>query len=67
MFTSHGSSAADAHLQALALLNSTISRQASVLSFNDTFWVTAILVLVFLPLVFLLGRPQRGTDLAGAH
>ena len=67
MFTSHGSSAADAHLKALALLNSTISRQASVLSFNDTFWVTAILVLVFLPLIFLLGKPKGEADLVGVH
>jgi DHA2 family multidrug resistance protein len=67
MFTSHGSSAADAHLQALTVLNSTLARQASVLSFNDTFWLTAILVLTFLPLVFLLGKPQRGAGVAGAH
>jgi DHA2 family multidrug resistance protein len=38
-----------------------------VLSFNDTFWVTAILVLTFLPLVFLLGKPKGGADVAGAH
>jgi DHA2 family multidrug resistance protein len=67
VFTSHGFAAPDAHLRALAILDGTIQRQASVLSFNDTFWVTAMLVLSFLPLVFLLGKPARGASAAGAH
>lgn len=67
MFTSHGYALGEAHTRALAVLDSTLQRQASVLSFNDTFWVTAMLVVSFLPLVFLLGKPQRGTDVSGAH
>jgi DHA2 family multidrug resistance protein len=66
-FTSRGFSAADAHVRALALLDGTVQRQASVLSFNDTFWITAILVLAFLPLVFLLGKPQRTSAATDVH
>ncbi|HKU40797.1 MAG TPA: hypothetical protein VJR89_21700, partial [Polyangiales bacterium] len=54
-------SAVEAHARALTVLNGALSRQASVLSFNDTFFVTACLVFLFLPLVFLLGKPPRGT------
>ncbi|HET6333657.1 MAG TPA: DHA2 family efflux MFS transporter permease subunit [Polyangiales bacterium] len=67
MFTSHGYVASEAHVRALAMLDGTLQRQASVLSFNDTFWVTAMLVVSFLPLVFLLGKPPRGANVAGAH
>jgi DHA2 family multidrug resistance protein len=67
MFTSHGYAASEAHVRALAMLDGALQRQASVLSFNDTFWVTALLVVSFLPLVFLLGKPPRGAAVAGAH
>jgi DHA2 family multidrug resistance protein len=67
VFTSAGSSAAEAHARALALLDGTLMRQASVLSFNDTFWVIAVLVLAFLPLVFLLGKPQQNAAVSEAH
>ena len=67
MFESKGSSAVEAHARALAVLNGALSRQASVLSFNDTFFVTACLVFLFLPLVFLLGKPPRGAAAPDAH
>jgi len=46
--------------QALAVLDGGVRVQASVMAFNDTFHVTALLVLVTLPLVLVLGRPQKG-------
>jgi DHA2 family multidrug resistance protein len=67
MFISKGSSAIEAHARALSVLSGVVNRQASVLSFNDTFFVTACLVLVFLPLVFLLGKPASGVAAPGAH
>jgi len=67
MFASKGSSAAEAHARALSVLDGMVNRQASVLSFNDTFFVTACLVLAFLPLVFLLGKPPRGAAAPAAH
>jgi DHA2 family multidrug resistance protein len=45
-----------AHAKALALLDGSVSLQALVLSFNDTFWATALMILVTLPLVLLLGK-----------
>jgi DHA2 family multidrug resistance protein len=59
-FAARGMSPDVAHAQALALLDRTITGQAAIMSFGDTFWFTAGLVIVFLPLVFVLGRPPRG-------
>src|SRR5205085_522713 len=59
-FTSLGFSAHDAHERALAMLDGIVNQQASVLSFADTFWAVAALVLVCLPLIALLGKPVRG-------
>jgi DHA2 family multidrug resistance protein len=67
MFASRGSSEPVARQQALTMLQSMVQQQASVLSFNDTFYVVAALVLVFLPLVFLLGKPGTGAAVTDAH
>jgi DHA2 family multidrug resistance protein len=67
LYTSHGASESVAHAQALSTLDGLVQRQASVLGFNDTFYVVALLVLVFLPLVMLLGKPKSGASVAGAH
>ncbi|MEY4581813.1 MAG: hypothetical protein RL701_6516 [Pseudomonadota bacterium] len=67
LFMSQGASEGIAHDRALALLDGLVQRQASVLSFNDTFFVVAMLVLVFLPLVMLLGKPAKGAAVSGAH
>jgi DHA2 family multidrug resistance protein len=67
MFQARGGSEVEAHASALAMLQNMVMRQASLLSFNDTFWVTAMLVLVFLPLVFFLGKPQGSAPVVDAH
>jgi hypothetical protein len=46
----------DAHEKALALLDGSVSVQAAVMSFCDTFWATGAILVVTLPLVFLLGK-----------
>ncbi|MDB4977301.1 MAG: Inner rane component of tripartite multidrug resistance system [Myxococcaceae bacterium] len=66
-FTSLGFSLEDAHQRALAMLDGIVNQQASVLSFADTFWATAALVLVCLPLVALLGKPARGAKVELGH
>ena len=66
-FTAQGVSPEVAQARALAVLDGAVMRQASVLSFNDTFLVTAVLVLVILPLVFLLGKPAASADVSSAH
>jgi DHA2 family multidrug resistance protein len=54
--------------QALLVLDGTVSRQAAVMSFGDTFWATAALVLLTLPLVALLGKPRAGARIdASGH
>jgi DHA2 family multidrug resistance protein len=66
-FESQGVSEAVAHARALSLLDGMLMRQASVLSFNDTFFVTAALVLGILPLVFLLGKPGAPQRISDVH
>ena len=54
--TAKGSDPVAAHARALALLDGTVSMQAAVMSFADTFWATGALIILTLPLVFLLGK-----------
>jgi MFS transporter, DHA2 family, multidrug resistance protein len=56
-----------AHARALTSLSGMVQQQASVLSFNDTFYIVAALVLAFLPLVFLLGKPAADAAVSDAH
>jgi DHA2 family multidrug resistance protein len=68
VFSARGASEAAAQSGALSMLDGLVQRQASVLSFNDTFFVVALLVLGFMPLVMLLGRPTQGAaPVSGAH
>ena len=53
--------------KALALLDGVLGVQAAVLSFGDTFFATAVLLLVSLPLVFLLRKPAKGASAMPAH
>jgi DHA2 family multidrug resistance protein len=46
----------EAHDKALALLDGSVSVQAAVMSFGDTFWAVGALIVLTLPLVFLLGK-----------
>lgn len=55
-FMSKGMDANTAHLAALEALDGMVSVQSAVLSFNDTFWATAALIIATLPLVLLLGK-----------
>ncbi|AKU91338.1 DHA2 family efflux MFS transporter permease subunit [Vulgatibacter incomptus] len=56
-----------ARQKALALLDGMVNQQASVLSFGDTFTLTAALILCTVPLVILLGKPSRGTAVSVDH
>jgi DHA2 family multidrug resistance protein len=57
----------EAKQSALALLDHTVNQQAAVMAFNDSFWLTGILVLATLPLIVLLGRPSRGAVVSSGH
>jgi DHA2 family multidrug resistance protein len=56
MMARTGADAETARRMALKLLDSTVSRQAAVLSYNRVFVLVAVLFVFALPLVFLLKR-----------
>ena len=66
-FMAKGALLADAQHQALAALNSIVNREALVMSFNDTFFATGLLIVAFLPLVLLLGKADKGVKLDAGH
>jgi DHA2 family multidrug resistance protein len=66
-FTSRGIDPVEAKRKAVAALDGVVSMQAAVMSFGDTFWATALLVLGTLPLVLLLGKPDRGAKVDAGH
>jgi DHA2 family multidrug resistance protein len=67
-FMQHGSSAGDAHGQAMGLFGQLIRTQATILAYIDVFHVCAIAAGMMIPLVLLLVRRvqiQRGVAAAG--
>jgi DHA2 family multidrug resistance protein len=63
-----GADAGVAKQQAVTMLDGAARLQSSVLAFNDTFFVTAMLVLIAIPLVFVLGKPPASGNVgSGAH
>jgi DHA2 family multidrug resistance protein len=52
---------------ALASLHGSVKLQAAILSFNDCFTIVAGMILLSLPLILLLGRPQRGAAPDAGH
>jgi DHA2 family multidrug resistance protein len=49
-----------AEQSALKLLDSTVHRQATMMAYNDVFWIMGMLFIFGLPLLLLLGtRPRR--------
>jgi MFS transporter, DHA2 family, multidrug resistance protein len=54
-----GATAWEASRRALGLLDSTVQRQASLLSYLDAFRLVAFLSLACVPLILLAGRPGR--------
>jgi len=66
-FQAKGFTAGDAHEKALTILDGSVNLQAVVMSFGDTFYATAALLLVSLPLVFLLGKADKGAGVQMGH
>jgi DHA2 family multidrug resistance protein len=59
-FSANGADALAARQKAVGVLDAAVSLQAAVMSFGDTFWATAALILATLPLILLLGKPSKG-------
>lgn len=62
-FAQKGADLVTAKARALAILDGGVRIEASVMAFNDTFFVTAMLVLSTLPLIILLGGPTKGVKI----
>jgi DHA2 family multidrug resistance protein len=58
LFISKGNAPDLAHQKALGLLNAGVTRQASLLSFLDTFYVIGFFFLVCIPLLWLFKSPK---------
>jgi DHA2 family multidrug resistance protein len=63
-FLGKGSTFDDAQAKAMAMLDHAVDTQALVMSFGDTFVATAILIVVFMPLVVLLGKGKGAAPVA---
>jgi DHA2 family multidrug resistance protein len=66
-FAAKGAVLFDAQRQALAALNGIVNREALVMSFNDTFFATGLLIVAFLPLVLLLGKVDKTVKVDAGH
>jgi DHA2 family multidrug resistance protein len=66
-FSAAGDTVFEAQHKALKLLDGLVDQQASVMSFADTFWATALLLLGTMPLVLLLGKPARDVQVDAGH
>jgi DHA2 family multidrug resistance protein len=60
----HGNSASGATQQAYALLQATVQRQATMLSYIDCFWFLGIAILLMVPAVFLIKKSKPGGGMA---
>jgi DHA2 family multidrug resistance protein len=66
-FMAKGAVLVDAQRQALAALDGIVNREALVMSFNDTFFATGVLIVAFLPLVLLLGNADKNVKVDAGH
>jgi MFS transporter, DHA2 family, multidrug resistance protein len=60
-------STADALAKAQAQVYQMLQKQADLLSFNDAFWLLALILAALVPTVLLMRRPPRGAGPRGAH
>ncbi|MHB8382309.1 MAG: MFS transporter, partial [Candidatus Binataceae bacterium] len=68
--TSNGLQSAPGQRRDLAMLNSMINGQSTMMAYNDSFWMLVPMLLITLPLIFLLpnrGVPEEADPSAGAH
>ncbi|AKV01277.1 Inner membrane component of tripartite multidrug resistance system [Labilithrix luteola] len=66
-FVAKGADLLKAKQMALTILDGSTRIQSSVMAFNDTFWITATLIVITLPLVLLLGKPPKGVKVEAGH
>jgi len=59
-----GASPAEATQRAYALVQSTVQRQAVMLSYIDCFWFLGVAILCMIPAVFLMKKSKPGRGMA---
>jgi DHA2 family multidrug resistance protein len=60
----HGASQAGATQQAYALIQATVQRQATMLSYIDCFWFLGVAIMLMIPAVFLMRKSKPGGGMA---
>ena len=66
-FTSHGSSLAQAHDQAIQWIGAQVQAQASFLAYMDAFWVLMLISLAAVPLALSLRKIKLGGPVHAGH
>jgi DHA2 family multidrug resistance protein len=66
-YLAYSASAFDALHRAEAQIYKMVQQQAAVLSFNDCFWVMAVILAAMVPLVLLMRKPPPGAAGRSAH
>jgi hypothetical protein len=64
---SQGASTLDAQHRALTIIDGMVMRQASMLAYNDAWWLILACFAVVAPAVFLLHKPGNRPVVAEAH
>jgi DHA2 family multidrug resistance protein len=49
------------------MIENLIRQQAAIMSFNDVFWLLAVIFLCMLPLIFLMRPPRKKAGVVMAH
>jgi DHA2 family multidrug resistance protein len=60
VFQSQGYDSVTAGTKALSAAYATVQQQANTLSFENSFWIMSLLVVILTPLPFLMRRPKAG-------
>ncbi|HST12055.1 MAG TPA: DHA2 family efflux MFS transporter permease subunit [Terriglobales bacterium] len=63
-FVSHGASPADAQRQAYAMIQNSVQRQATMLSYLDNFHMLGYAILAMIPMVFLMKKTRSSGGMA---
>jgi DHA2 family multidrug resistance protein len=67
MMAQAGADPATAQRMANGMIENLIRQQAAIMSFNDIFWLLAVIFLCMLPLIFLMRPPKKKGGVVMAH
>ncbi|HEX4664855.1 MAG TPA: DHA2 family efflux MFS transporter permease subunit [Terriglobales bacterium] len=67
MMAQGGADPATAQHMANGMIENLIRQQAAIMSFNDIFWLLAVIFLCMLPLIFLMSPPKKKAGVVIAH